>query len=170
MKFELKNIKVNLTFSQETINFIADLFVDGIKVASCENIGCGGSSSYCPYPGKRDLLMEVEKYCKTLPKVTYGTMTWENSLEYQIDSIIDEYVNNKEKQKFVKKLNKDMNKGICYGSETQYTMISWKGRTVEDLLKFEQGKKVVANKVKELKARGENVLNTNIPTDVLEMV
>ncbi len=36
--------------------------VDGIKVASCENSGCGGSSSYCPYPGKRDLLMEVEKY------------------------------------------------------------------------------------------------------------
>ncbi len=52
MKIELKNIKVNLTFSQETVNFIADLFVDGIKVA-CENSGCGGSSSYCPYPGKR---------------------------------------------------------------------------------------------------------------------
>lgn len=50
MKIELKNIKVNLTFSQETVNFIADLFVDGIKVASCENSGCGGSSSYCPYP------------------------------------------------------------------------------------------------------------------------
>jgi hypothetical protein len=97
-------------------------------------------------------------------------MTWENSLECQIDSIIDEYVNNKEKQKFVKKLNKDMNKGICYGSETQYTMVSWKGRTLTELLSFEQGKLAVAKQVRILKSEGKNVLNTNIPTDVLEMV
>ena len=46
MKIELKNIKVNLTFSQETVNFIADLFVDGIKVASCENSGWGGYTAH----------------------------------------------------------------------------------------------------------------------------
>lgn len=170
MKIELKNIKVNLTFSQETVNFVADLFVNGVKVAACENNGCGGSTSYYPYPDKRDMLREVENFCKTLPKITYGTTSWDNSLECQIDSIIDEYVNNKEKQKFVKKLNKDMNKGICYGSDVSYNMIFWKGRTIDELLKFEQGKLVIAKKVKQLQEEGKNVLNTNIPTDVLNLV
>ncbi len=45
-----------------------------------------------------------------------------------------------------------------------------KEELVEDLLKIEQGKKVVANKVKELRKHVVKTNLYNIPTDVLEMV
>jgi hypothetical protein len=46
MKIELKNVKINLTFSEETIMFKADVVINGVVAGEAENDGRGGSTFY----------------------------------------------------------------------------------------------------------------------------
>ena len=62
----------------------------------------------------------------------------------------------------VKKLQKDMIKGICYKIPGGYQIISWKNFTIPALLKDPKGRKAVIAKVEELKKQGKEILNTNI--------
>ena len=65
MKIELKNISHSPRLSQETEAFAADLWINGKKVAYCENDGHGGCTNYNTYnPSLRPLLKEAEEYCK----------------------------------------------------------------------------------------------------------
>jgi hypothetical protein len=41
MKIELKNVKINKMFSEETTCFIADVFINGKKTAYAKNDGRG---------------------------------------------------------------------------------------------------------------------------------
>jgi hypothetical protein len=170
MKLELKNVKINEAFSEETLMFKADLFVNGKKVAYAENDGRGGCTYYNVYSVElRPILKEAEDYCKTLPSkfVTYGEKTIEikSNLEHWIDNIVYDISNKKEADKFKKKLAKDMLKGICYGSENGYKILSWKGYTLEQLLNRNEGRAVIKRNLQELVNRGETILNTNLPKD-----
>jgi hypothetical protein len=170
MKLELKNVKINEAFSEETLMFKADLFVNGKKVAYAENDGRGGCTFYREYSIElRPILKEAEDYCKTLPSkfVTYGEKTIEikSDLEHWIDTIVYDISNKKEAEKFKKKLQKDMLKGICYGSEIGYKILSWKGYTLEQLLNRNEGRAVIKRNLQELENRGETILNTNLPKD-----
>ena len=49
MKLELKNVKINEAFSEETLMFKADLYVNGKKIAYAENDGRGGCTFYREY-------------------------------------------------------------------------------------------------------------------------
>lgn len=42
MKLTFKNFKADPRCSEETNQYYADLYVDGVKVAACKNNGCGG--------------------------------------------------------------------------------------------------------------------------------
>lgn len=170
MKLELKNIKINLQFSEETIMFKADLYVNGKKVAYAENDGHGGCTYYNAYSIElRPLLAEAEAYCKTLPSTfsTYGEKTIEikSTLEHWIDEVIYAKSNEKEAEKFQKKLAKNMLTNICYGEPSAYKMIGWKNITIEQLLNRVDGRKALRNKIDELVSRGETILNTNLPKD-----
>ena len=46
MNVQLKNIKTNLTFSEETIMFNADLYINNKKIGYCSNDGRGGNTNY----------------------------------------------------------------------------------------------------------------------------
>lgn len=172
MKIELKNVKVNMYFSRETNNFVADIYVDGVKVGYAENDGCGGCTYYNSYPNKRDVLREAETYLLTLPSTYYPEydLTLESNMEHFIDNEIDKIILKKETERLQKKLQKDMLKGLCYGSSTSYSLVTWKNYTFEQLLKTPVGQKAIENKVKELVERGETVLNTNIPQNILNNV
>jgi hypothetical protein len=170
MKLELKNVKINEAFSEETLMFKADLFVNGKKVAYAENDGRGGCTYYNVYSVElRPILKEAEDYCKTLPSkfVTYGEKTIEikSDLEHWIDTIVYEISNKKEAEKFKKKLAKDMLKGICYGNDNGYKILSWKGYTLEQLLNRNEGRVHIRKQLQELENRGETILNTNLPKD-----
>jgi len=89
MKIELKNIKVNKMFSEETTCFIADVFINGKKTAYAKNDGRGGNTNIQPYVGMS--LDEVYNFCKTLPK-KFG---YPQTLDYLIDDLLFE----KEKEK-----------------------------------------------------------------------
>jgi hypothetical protein len=167
MKLELKNVKINEAFSEETLMFKADLYVNGKKVAYANNDGRGGCTFYNPYSIElRPILAQAEDYCKTLPSTfhTYGSKTIEikSNLEHWIDDIVYAISNKKVIEKHKKKLAKDMLKGICYGSENGYRILSWKGYTLEQILNRNEGREHVTRKIKELVEQGETILNTNL--------
>lgn len=170
MKLELKNVKLNLEFSEETIQFKADLYVNGKKVAYAHNEGRGGCTFYREYSKElRPLLEQAEAYCKTLPSTfsTYGERTIEikSNLEHWIDVIVYDISNKKENEKFEKKKQKNMLNNILYGDPQAYKMIGWKNITIEQLLNRVDGRKALRNKIAELENRGETILNTNLPKD-----
>ena len=71
MKLELKNIKVNLAFSEETTMFQADIYANGKKIGYAKNDGRGGSTWYNPYEGTFGLLRLAEAFAETLPSDFY---------------------------------------------------------------------------------------------------
>jgi hypothetical protein len=167
MKLQLKNVKINEAFSEETLMFKADLYVNGKKVAYANNDGRGGCTFYREYSRElRPILEEAEAYCKTLPSKfhTYGEKTLEikSNLEHWIDEVVYAISNKKEIEKHKKKLAKDMLKGICYGNENGYKLLHWKGYTLEQILNRNEGREQVTKKIKELVSQGETILNTNL--------
>jgi hypothetical protein len=170
MKLELKNVKINEAFSEETLMFKADLYVNGKKVAYANNDGRGGCTFYREYSRElRPIIEQAEAYCKTLPSkfVTYGEKTLEikSNLEHWIDEVVYAISNKKEIEKHKKKLAKDMLKGICYGNDNGYKILHWTGYTLEQILNRNEGREVVKRKIQELVDKGETILNTNLPKD-----
>lgn len=166
MNIEIKNVKINKAFSEETICFIADVFVNGVKTAYAKNDGRGGNTFYNAYEGKRDLLAKAEEYAKTLPSKKYGTLEIKSDLETIIDEAIDYKFNEGEKAKFKKKLDKDMDKNICFGvpNGNSYRMIGYK-HPLKAIVLTTQGRdsvtKLIARVKTELKP-SEEILNTNL--------
>lgn len=170
MKLELKNVKINEEFSEETLMFKADLYVNGKKCAYAYNDGRGGCTSYREYGIElRPLLAQAEAYCKTLPSKfhTYGEKTIEikSNLEVWIDTIVYDISNKKEKAKFEKKKKKDMLTHLLYGSENGYKRIGWGKLNIEQLLNRNEGRAVLRKTITELEQKGETILNTNLPKD-----
>jgi hypothetical protein len=95
--------------------------------------------------------------------------TIEANLEHWIDEQVNQFIEKKENEKFAKKLEKNMLTNICYGSNTSYKMVGWKGITIAQMLAHPIHRQTLLSKLNELKNKGENILNTNIPKDFLEL-
>ncbi len=162
MKIELKNIKLNLAFSEETIMFKADVHIDGKKRFYADNDGRGGSTSVHSYDlHAKQLWFEVEKYCRD---------NYDMYLCDKVDELVYAEVERKERQRFSKKINKDMQKGIIVSKDElrSYSIISWKGKTINDLLTLQGGETVIKNTVDKYQAQGYKVYNTNLPHHILK--
>lgn len=161
MKIELKNIKMNMAFSEETICFTADIYVDDVKSGYAKNAGHGGNTHIMPYDGPvaKEKIKAAEVYCKSLPDVDDLKM----NLEFFVDLLIDKEIEKKE----MKKVEKLFSKGIVYGikGSNQYRIVSWKGHTIESILKLPNGKETLQNAINKVKAKlepNETIWNTNI--------
>lgn len=121
MKIELKNVKINLTFSEETIMFEADLYVNGKKTAYAKNDGRGGCTFYNSYhaPNNDEDLRQAEAFCKTLPPIEFEDFKIDMNLEH----FIDELVNQEIKKKEDKKLEKKMENTIMWGKPNGHSYI-----------------------------------------------
>jgi hypothetical protein len=138
MKIELKKISFSERMSEETNCFVADLFINGKKVGECKNDGRGGCTDYHGNTKADNVLIkEAEAYCKSLPKVKFGTSTWEQSLESVIDDLLTAHLKAKDLQKFNKKMQKKYATAICYGKITsngcEFATTYWKGRTLAQI-------------------------------------
>lgn len=173
MKLEIKNIKYFPTRSEETNNFTADIYVDGIKVGQADNDGQGGCTNY--WVIKNELvgqLKAAEKYAETLPSTfsSYGDKTFEikSNLEWVIDSAVEDFIQNKEKIKFNKAKEKAMLKGLVYSdNDTSFSTITWGKRTIAEVLAIPTGKQAIRTQIEKIRAKGGTVLNTNIPQELL---
>lgn len=171
MNIVLKNLKIYEGLSEETTAFTADVYVNGKKVAYAKNDGHGGCTDYNAYgtPEAKKLMNEAEQYCINLPKKSVEFKTG-NSVEFDqtLESVIDDLVFEAENAKAEKKLLKNMEKGICYGTPNSYSLISWKGFPIKAMLMSSVGKPMLIKRLSELKAEGKTILNTNIPKELYE--
>ena len=168
MKLQLKNIYLNERFSEETNCFKADLFVNGKKVAYTENDGRGGCTYYHHYENQRDIVRQAEEYCKTLPKQIINFGGEDKEYNQTLESVIDDLVFAKEKEKEQKKIDKLCENHIVWGKPNGYSykQISFNGKP-----KFADVKKTIVgqialdnliNRVKSELKEGEEIFNKNI--------
>lgn len=164
MQIELKNIKFSEALSEETNAFVADVYVNGKKVAYAKNDGHGGCTFYHAYEGKRELLGQAEKFCEALQPLKYGSMELPMSLEMKIDMLLEDWLRIKDLRKQAKN---DMLTGLCVTSDNGYTQLTWTsgGRnvTIAELVRVPNGRELLKNAIAKAKAEGKEVLNTNIP-------
>lgn len=172
MKLEIKNIRYFPTRSEETNNFTADIYVDGVKVGRADNTGQGGPTTY--YVIKNELvgkLKAAEKYAESLPptKTSFGDKSFdiESNLEWVIDTAVEDFIKNKEMIKFNKAKERAMLKGLVYSdNETSFRTVTWGHRTMAEVLAIPSGKIAIRNEIKKVKAKGGKVLNTNLPQEL----
>lgn len=172
MKIELKNVKINLTFSEETIMFRADLVIDGVVAGEADNDGRGGSTFYSAktYDVKKhkslsdaerernkELIRKAEAFCKTLPPIDYDDFKIDMNLEH----FIDELVNQEIKKKEDKKLEKKMETTIMWGKPNGNSYIQVKFKVPLAKIPLAQLQGFVDKYKKEFK-EGDVFLNTNL--------
>ena len=168
MKIELKNVKINQSFSEETTCFKADVFVNGKKIAHAQNDGRGGCTSYHPYENQKDNVRLVEEYCKTLPKQIINFGGEDKEYNQTLESVIDDLVFAKEKEKEQKKIDKLCENHIVWGKPNgfSYNQISFKGKPkFTDVKKSIQGQKALDNLINRIMSElkeGEEIFNKNI--------
>ena len=168
MKIELKNVKINEAFSEETTCFIADVLINGKKVAHAKNDGRGGCTDYYPYEGQRELLNLAEDFCKRLPTkpIDFGDRVVE--FDQSLESVIDDLLFEKEKAKEQKKIDKLCETNIVFGKPNgmTYRYIGFNGRPkIADVKKTIIGQKALEkliNRVKGELREGEIIFNKNL--------
>ena len=156
MKITLKNIKHSESLSEETNAFTANLYVDGVKTATCRNDGNGGSTWIDHFDGKKDLLKKAFDFADKMEPVIYQGTSLGMDLEFYVDTLIEDFL-------LEKSLKSSFRKGIVYENKNgEMLTISWRGWTIPKLMSSVPGKTAVMNKVNELTKKGFTVLNTNI--------
>lgn len=172
MKIELKNFKFYDRLSEETLCFIGNIWINGIKCGYAENSGKGGCTSYHNEGTQqsRELMKQAEEYCLTLPPYYIGKNDFviNMSLEHYIDNLAYELIKKKDDEAIAKKLNKEMQKAILIGTDTQYQVISFK-KPLREVWETHPDyfKKVLNEKLDKYKEKGYRLLNTNIPQHFL---
>ena len=161
MKIELKNIKINLTFSEETIMFMADVYVNGKKTAYANNDGRGGCTFYNSYhaPNNDEDLRQAEAYCLSLPKVRVEEYNFEfdMNLTHFIDNLIEDELKKKEQ----KKLEKKMLDTIMWGKPNGHSYTQVKFKVPLAKVPTARLQEIVDKYKKEFKS-GDEFLNTNL--------
>ena len=169
MKAELKNIKVNLEFSEETIMFRAVLYINNKPAAYCENDGRGGCTYYHAVDARgRELLKEFEAYVDLLPEKNYGDFKYKLHASDYIDDLINAHIKKKDEEKFDKKLQKMMVNSIVVGNDTEYVYRQF-SISIADIQKKQPDliRKNVAEMLERHKDKEYRLLNTNISYDTL---
>jgi hypothetical protein len=163
-RVSLKNVKHYPTLSEETNCFTAVVYFDGKKVGECENRGYGGAT-ICRFTS-REKEVEVEAYCKSLPNIIYGEHTFDSNLEFVLDKCFEDWISEREE----KRMQKDFDKGICYGTPQSYYItyfqVGGKKISISEVLKRVDGLALLRNSCEKLIKEGHMILNTNLPFNV----
>jgi len=166
MKFQLKAIKFYESMSEETNCFQGKLYINNKYVADVKNDGQGGNTWVQGIDKvSNEIIAEAEKYLSMQPKKKSDMYDFEyiRTIESEVDDLFGDWLQVKEDIKF----NKQMDKGILYGTKYCYQMTYWKNISITAMLNNPTGKARLIQVVKDLKAKGKTILNTNLPDDVM---
>ena len=158
-KLELKNVKFSEWNSEETNNFQAVVYLDGVKSGIAYNHGHGGPTDVDPIDSNFEQWRKLLYYCQEIAKKEeyYETFT-------VIDLLFEEWLEKKDKAR----LEKEFNKGLWYTkNEAQgYRIMSFKrgGKTVllNDMLEDIVGRTHLRKSLRDLENLGYKILNTNL--------
>lgn len=160
-RIKLKNVKYSARFSEETYAFQADIFFDNKKIGFASNRGVGGSTDCNLWDGEaktKEAFKNMEEYCNSLGIEGYG-----NKLEWVVDDLFQNWLTNQS-------IKRDEKKGVLYGDTTKYTIQTFisngKRISMADLIKKEEGIKLLKNFCSKIKEEGHTVLNTNLPFSI----
>lgn len=160
-RIKLKNVKYSARFSEETYAFQADIFFDNKKIGFASNRGVGGSTDCNLWDGEaktKEAFKKMEEYCDSLGIEGYG-----NKLEWVVDDLFQNWLTNQS-------IKRDEKKGVLYGDTTKYTIQTFisngKRISMADLIKKEEGIKLLKNFCSKIKEEGHTVLNTNLPFSI----
>jgi hypothetical protein len=160
MKIELKNFRFYDRLSEETLAFVGNIWVNGVKCGQAQNSGKGGCSSYW-HEGtarSRELIADAEGFCETNGTTLYN----------YLDTLACELATKKENDAIAKKMNKEMQKAILIGDNNKYQIISFNLPLREMWEKHpDYFKKTLIEKLDKYKDKGYKLLNTNIPQQFL---
>jgi hypothetical protein len=166
MKIELKAIKFYESMSEETNCFQGKLYINGKYVADVKNDGQGGCTWVQPINKLSGMIIQnTNEWLTSQPKKKSDMYNFEyiRTLESEVDDLFADWLKVKEDKKFIKQ----MDKGIMYGTKYHYQMTYWKNMSITAMLNNPIGKARLIQVVKDLKAKGETILNTNLPVDVM---
>lgn len=174
-KIELKSLKVYESMSEETTCFQGNLYIDGKLVGYCKNDGRGGSTNiHGNSLEDNKLIQKVDEWCKKQQiRHTDNTIEWD-SLEDRIDELVYEFQLKKDKEKFVKKMNKSMLTNLVFTKQSEdeelnsYSVLGWKGHTIEKMLGNPKGREVIKGTISDNIKKGYRLLSTNIPEELLK--
>jgi hypothetical protein len=160
MNIQIKNIKFNEAFSEETICFTADIFVNGKKIGWAKNRGHGGCTDYW-----WNTLQDKEIFLKA-QEFLQGS---DSNMEHFIDDYVYDVYNAKQAEKANKKLERHFAKYVCYGKKgsNEYYTIGFKGSpNFSQVVKTGAGFKALQDLVTKVRdtrlSEGEEILNTNL--------
>ena len=176
MQIELKNFRFYDRLSEETYCFTANIWVNGTKCGNAENRGYGGETDY-HHEGteqSKELIKQAEEYCLKLPPILWQSsvsgkdLSLDMNLTRYIDELVSALVKKKDDESIAKKLNKEMQKAILIGTDSQYQVISFK-KPLREVWETQPDyfKKVLIEKLDKYKEKGYRLLNTNIPQQFL---
>ena len=176
MQIELKNFRFYDRLSEETYCFTANIWVNGTKCGNAENRGYGGETDY-HHEGteqSKELIKQAEEYCLKLPPIVWKSissgkdLSLDMNLTRYIDELVSALVKKKDDESIAKKLNKEMQKAILIGTDSQYQVISFK-KPLREVWETQPDyfKKVLIEKLDKYKEKGYRLLNTNIPQQFL---
>ncbi len=183
MKLEVKNIKHARSLSEETNAFSADLYVNGIKIATCSNRGKGGMTDIVAQYSDvekermfyRETLNKAKAFAKTLPglKSDFGKGLMSMSLDFFVDLEVEKDLTNSNVKKALKDLDKKCLKNIVIISRKKledfkagktynlpHVLYGWK-RPIADL--SEEVIKIQLLAIKKKLKDDEFVYNKNLP-------
>jgi hypothetical protein len=170
---ELKNVKFSEWNSEETNNFQATVYLNGVKSGIAYNEGHGGSTDVHPIGDNFEAYKKLRAYCQSISDANkdqyYETYT-------VIDLLFEEWLEKRDAKQHEAKMQKEFNKGICYsdGTPNAYRILSFKigGKptSIAEMLGKVSGQDHLAKNINRLKADGYEILNTNLPIGITTRV
>jgi hypothetical protein len=166
MKLNLKAIKFYESMSEETNCFQGKLYINNKYVADVKNTGQGGNTDVYPIDKLSGMIIQnTNEWLASQPKKKSIEFDFEyhRNIESEVDDLFADWL----QVKMDKKFQKEMDKGIMYGNKYHYKMTYWKNISITAMLNNPTGKARLIQVVKDLKAKGETILNTNLPDEVM---
>ncbi|MCG7353850.1 hypothetical protein RQ734_17405 [Roseomonas mucosa] len=153
MKIELRSVAYSARLSEETMNFHAEVWIDGKKAGYAQNHGTGGNTNVLP----NSLRERLDEYGKTLPQVDIGTSTGGEphlivqDAEWIVDSLLTEWI-----------MRRDLKRALK--NRVLYTHTEMPGVYQTKVLKPDEMAKILASTEVKAKWKVKAWLNT-IPED-----
>jgi len=175
MEITLKNIYARVKDGGEHILYQATLYIDGYKVGVVTNDGDGGATMYRPLEDRGNMLIrEAEAWCRKQPAVVCPDimlgdkpMTIPMDLEIYLETKVVEWFNQKESQRFRRKIEKEMVNAIVFGEPWKTFRMMRYRRPIAELIRFNKGidrlRQDIHSKVIPMLEENEKILNTNVP-------
>ena len=158
--FTLKHIQYGI-HSEETVDFMADLYCDGKLIAFVENDGHGGSTNAQWNPDHIDFAREMELAVR---KEVWLTCQDGTQIYYTLGEVADEVLDITERNKEINRLQK---KALVLerDGDIYFSTIKFKS-PIKDIIEYypEEFKK----HIQQVKEDGWTIVNTNIPEEFLK--